>query len=193
MSGAGPHGPLVFGLDDGAPAGDLTGLTSADGSIDIANPGGPVPDLSVRRAYGACFLGPGAMGGVPIATWFQVPFPTTGPTDNVAHVGSDLVPAVSADYVVGFGLAAEYIPDPGSSVLRVGMTLNGAPDAGGTLIEGTESIFQLLFSGRVLTLSRSTIWTIAAGDNVQTWIFVDTGNGPLDATSINIAMRVNLA
>ena len=40
-----PHGPLVFGLED--EGGDLTGLTSVDGSVIIVSPGGPVPDLSV--------------------------------------------------------------------------------------------------------------------------------------------------
>jgi hypothetical protein len=40
---------MVFGLDDDGTGGDLTGLTSADASIDIQDPGGPVPDLSIRR------------------------------------------------------------------------------------------------------------------------------------------------
>lgn len=177
----------------GGGGGDLTGITSADGSIAIVDATGPVPDLSVRRAYGECFLGIGAMGNLPEGVWFQAPLPTAGPLNNVAHVaGADLVPAASADYVLHWGMAATYIADPANATLSVILTLNGQPGGGGTLIDGTEALWELNPSKRVLTMARTAIFPIAAGDAVGMWILLSAGPA-MAADSINLNMGISLA
>ena len=126
---------MVFGLgEDAGGGGDLTGLTSLDGSVVIADPGGPVPDLSVLKVYGVTSLGTGPMGNLPTGNWFQAPLPTAGALQNCAAVASSLIPDIEADYVVGWGAAAEYAADPANSVLRFVLSVNGQPGGGGTLV-----------------------------------------------------------
>lgn len=186
MSGAGPHGPLVFGLDEET-QGDLTGLTSADGSILIQDPGGPVPDLSERRIYGAMALGPGAMGPVPIATWVQVPFPINAPASRVGQIASNLViqAGEANTYLMGYGVAFDYVNDPGLSVIRFTMTLGGSPAAAGVPILGTGAIVGLDGTERVATVSRTSLLTLAPAQFMGLWMFVDTGAVPFDATSLD--------
>jgi hypothetical protein len=190
VSGAGPHGPLVFGIEDPS-TGDVTGLTSADASIDIQDPGGPVPDLSVRRRYGAKALGPGSMGNLPIATWIQVPLPINAPANNVAQVGNTLVILEAAAYLVGWGGAFDYIKDAGSTVLRAAMTIGGDPSGAGVPIVGTLAIHDLTSASRVATLSRTSLLDLSPAQVIGLWVFIDTGIAPMPATSIDFDMFVS--
>lgn len=190
MSGAGPHGPLVFGLED-PPAGDLTGLTSADASIDIQDPGGPVPDLSIRRRYGAKALGTGPMGNLPIGTWFQVPLPINAPANLVGQVGNTLVILEAGAYLVGWGAAFSYIRDAASTVGRFTMTIGGDPSGGGTPIVGTAGIIDMTSLSRVATVARTSLLNLSPAQVIGLWAIVDTGLGPLPAESIDFDMFVS--
>ncbi len=178
---------MVFGLDDGEP-GDVTGLTSADASIDIQDPGGPVPDLSIRRRYGAKALGPGSMGNLPIATWIQVPMPINAPANNMGQVGNTLVILEASTYLVGWGAAFDYIKDAGSTVLRFTMTIGGDPSAAGVPILGTGGIHDLTSASRVATLSRTSLLTLSPAQVLGLWVFIDTGLAPMPATSLDFDM-----
>jgi hypothetical protein len=179
----------VFGLDEET-QGDLTGLTSADGSILIQDPGGPVPDLQVRRKFGAMALGPGAMGPLAIATWIQIPLPINAPAERVGQVANTLVilPGEGDTYLMGYGVAFDYVNALGLSVIRFAMTLGGSPAAAGVIIAGTRAIVGLDGTERVATVSRTSLLTLSPGQFMGLWLFVDTGAAPMDATSLDVDM-----
>lgn len=87
-----PTGPVV---DLSAPdVGDLTGITSADGSVTIVNPGGPIPDLSTTQV--------GAV--VPTAASGATPLPGVSAEAARADHKHNLEVAI-ADQSVGQGPA----------------------------------------------------------------------------------------
>jgi hypothetical protein len=178
---------MVFGLDDDG-GGDVTGLTSSDASIDIQDPGGPVPDLQIRRRFGAKALGPGSMGNLPIATWIQVPLPINAPANHMGQVGDTLVVLEAAAYLVGWGGAFDYIKDAGMTVLRLTMTIGGDPSGAGVPIIGTAGIHDLTSASRVGTLSRTSLLNLNPGAVLGLWAFIDTGLAPMPATSIDFDM-----
>lgn len=172
----------------GGGGGDLTGITSSDASIDIQDPGGPVPDLQIRRRFGAKALGPAPMGNLPIATWIQVPLPINAPANHMGQVGNTLVIAEAATYLVGWGAAFEYIKDANSTVIRMTMTIGGDPSAAGVPILGTGAIFDITSASRVATLARTSLLTLAPLQVLGLWVFIDTGLAPMPATALDFDM-----
>ena len=90
-----PHGPLVFGLPDSG-GGDLTAITSLDGSVTIVDGTGPIPDLSVPP--------PGAsVGATAPANVSPDNSPSAGASAEASRV--DHVHRLAADVPVGTGTA----------------------------------------------------------------------------------------
>jgi hypothetical protein len=130
------------------------------------------------------------MGTLVAGVWRQVPFPTAGPFAGVLLGVGGITVGVAADYSVDYTASLTCSPAIGNTNLEVVETIGGMPGGPGVVVDGTQSVGELIRAAPFdFTLNGGTIVSMAFADELQLWARLDAGP---DLLVTVIAVSLNL-